>query len=59
MFKKIDGYYWVKETESSKIGYPNLVSLVIGYVSDRPLLATIVCYGVPFVTIGAIAMSVA
>jgi hypothetical protein len=57
--KKQDGYYWVKVSKSESIGYPNLVSLVIGYVSDRPLLATIVCYGVPFVTIGAIAMSVA
>jgi hypothetical protein len=28
MFKKIDGYYWVKETESSKIGYLTIRELI-------------------------------
>ena len=28
MFKKQDGYYWVKQNDGSKIGYPSLVSLI-------------------------------
>lgn len=27
MFKKIDGYYWVKKSETSKVGYPSLHAL--------------------------------
>ena len=57
--KKQDGYYWVKVSKSESIGYPNLVSLVVGYVSERPLLATLVVYVLPVVIIGVVTMSVA
>ena len=30
MFKKIDGYYWVKKSETSKVGYPTLNELFAG-----------------------------
>jgi hypothetical protein len=29
MFKKIDGYYWVKTSDTSKVGYPTLHSLFV------------------------------
>ena len=35
MFTKKDGYYWVATSETSKVGYPSLVSLVL----DRHLVA--------------------
>ena len=30
MFKKIDGYYWVKKSETSKVGYATLNELFAG-----------------------------
>jgi hypothetical protein len=30
MFKKIDGYYWVKTSETSKVGYSTLNELFAG-----------------------------
>ncbi|CAB4242100.1 hypothetical protein UFOVP222_16 [uncultured Caudovirales phage] len=47
MFKKQDGYYWVKQNDGSKIGYPSLVSLV----TDEPAPATI-AYLLSVVVIG-------
>jgi hypothetical protein len=29
MFKKIDGYYWVKTSNTSSIGYPTLHELFV------------------------------
>lgn len=30
MFRKIDGYYWVKTSENSKVGYATLNELLVG-----------------------------
>lgn len=29
MFKKIDGYYWVKTSDTSKTGYPTIHDLFV------------------------------
>ena len=43
MFKKIDGYYWVKQNNNSKIGFANVFS-AIDY--KYPALYPIVAIGV-------------